>query len=50
MLDVVFDPQSYGMAMPTGSRYRKAVDVAILEAIRDEWWKQTLFRYLGEKR
>ena len=50
VLDVVFDPQSYGMAMPTGSRYRKAVDVAILEAIRDEWWKQTLFRYLGEKR
>jgi polar amino acid transport system substrate-binding protein len=50
VLDVVFDPQSYGMAMPSGSPYRKAVDVALLEAIRDEWWRQTLFRYLGEKR
>jgi polar amino acid transport system substrate-binding protein len=50
VLDDVFDPQSYGVAMPTGSRYRKALDVAILEAIRGESWKQTLFRYLGEKR
>ncbi|WP_244598656.1 transporter substrate-binding domain-containing protein [Rhizobium tubonense] len=50
VLDAVFEPQSYGMAMPTGSRYRKAIDVAILEAIHDEKWKQTLFRYLGEKR
>jgi polar amino acid transport system substrate-binding protein len=49
VLDVDFEPQSYGMAMPTGSPYRKAVDVAILEAIRDQGWKQTLFRYLGEK-
>ncbi len=49
VLDVVFDPQSYGIAMPTGSPYRKALDVAILETIRDPQWKQTLFRYLGEK-
>jgi polar amino acid transport system substrate-binding protein len=49
VLDVVFDPQSYGIAMPTGSPYRKALDVAILETIRDQQWKQTLFRYLGEK-
>jgi ABC-type amino acid transport substrate-binding protein len=50
VLDVVFDPQSYGMAMPLGSHYRRAVDVAILEAIHDERWKQILFSYLGEKR
>jgi ABC-type amino acid transport substrate-binding protein len=50
ILDVVFDPQSYGMAMPTGSRYRDALDVAVLETMDEEWWKQTLFRYLGEKR
>jgi len=50
VLDVVFDPQSYGIAMPNGSLYREAVDVATLEAIRDERWKETLFRYLGEKR
>ncbi|MDK1373299.1 MULTISPECIES: transporter substrate-binding domain-containing protein [unclassified Sinorhizobium] len=50
VLDVTFEPQSYGIAMPTGSRYRNATDVALLEAIRSEKWKQTLFSYLGEKR
>lgn len=49
VLDVVFDRQSYGIAMPTGRPYREAIDVVMLEIIRDEWWKQTLFRYLGEK-
>jgi polar amino acid transport system substrate-binding protein len=50
VLDTVFEPQNYGMAMPAGSRYRKAIDVAILEAIHDDAWKDTLFRYLGEKK
>jgi ABC-type amino acid transport substrate-binding protein len=50
VLDTVFEPQNYGMAMPAGSRYRKAIDVAILEAIHDDAWKETLFRYLGEKK
>ena len=49
ILDVVFDPQNYGMAMPQGSPYREAVDVAILETIQAEGWKQILFRYLGER-
>ena len=49
VLDVSFDPQSYGMAMPTGSRYRKAIDVAVLEAIHGDDWRRTLFHYLGEK-
>ena len=50
VLDAVFEPQNYGIAMPTGSRYRKAIDVAVLETIHADEWKQTLFRYLGEKR
>ncbi|OCJ13409.1 amino acid ABC transporter substrate-binding protein [Rhizobium sp. AC44/96] len=50
VLDTVFDPQNYGMAVPTRSRYREAVDIAILETIHDDKWKQTLFRYLGEER
>jgi ABC-type amino acid transport substrate-binding protein len=50
VLDTVFETQNYGMAMPAGSRYRKPIDVAILEAIHDEAWKETLFRYLGEKK
>ncbi len=48
VLDTVFDPQNYGVAMPTGSRYREAIDIAILETIQDDKWKQTLFRYLGD--
>ena len=50
VLDVVFDPQNYGMAMPQGSPYRETIDIAILEAIQGEKWKKTLFRYLGENR
>lgn len=50
ILDVVFDPQSYGVAMPRGSPYRKAIDIALLETIHDRSWDQALFRYLGEKR
>jgi ABC-type amino acid transport substrate-binding protein len=49
ILDNVFDPQGYGIAMPVGSRYRRAVDLAMLEIIDEEWWKQTLFKYLREK-
>lgn len=49
VLDAVFAPQNYGMAMPTRSAYREAVDIAILEVIHEAKWKQTLFRYLGAK-
>jgi ABC-type amino acid transport substrate-binding protein len=49
VLDVTFDRQSYGIAMPTGSRLRKKIDVALLEEIQSDWWKQALFRYLGQK-
>lgn len=49
VLDGVFEPQSYAMAMPLNSSYRRTIDVAILQAIHDEKWKQILFRYFGEK-
>lgn len=49
MLEVVFDPQNYGIALPLGSPLRRELDIALLEIIRSDWWKQTLFRYLGEK-
>lgn len=49
VLDVDFEPQSYGLAMPLGRPYRKAIDVALLETVHDQNWKRTLFRYLGEK-
>ncbi|MBD9448384.1 transporter substrate-binding domain-containing protein [Rhizobium sp. RHZ02] len=50
VLDVDFEPQSYGLAMPLGRPYRKAIDVAVLQAIHDPRWKRTIFQYLGEKR
>nr|WP_244919844.1 transporter substrate-binding domain-containing protein [Rhizobium grahamii] len=49
VLDVDFEPQSYGLAMPLGRPYRKAIDVAVLQAVHDQRWKRTLFQYLGEK-
>jgi ABC-type amino acid transport substrate-binding protein len=48
VLDVVFDRQSYGMAMPLGGGSRKAFDLALLEAVQSDWWRETLYRYLGE--
>lgn len=49
MLDIVFDPQNYGIALPLGSPLRKDIDVSLLDVVQSEWWKQTLFRYLGER-
>jgi polar amino acid transport system substrate-binding protein len=49
MLEFSFDEQMYGIALPLGSSLRKPVDVAVLETTQSEWWRQTLFRYLGEQ-
>lgn len=49
MLDVTFDQQMYGVALPLGSRLRKPIDVVMLDTIQNEWWRQTLFTYLGER-
>jgi polar amino acid transport system substrate-binding protein len=49
VLDIVFDPQNYGIALPLGSPLRKDIDVVLLDTVHSDWWKQTLFRYLGER-
>jgi polar amino acid transport system substrate-binding protein len=49
MLEISFDAQMYGIALPLGSSLRKPVDVAMLETTQGAWWRQTLFRYLGEQ-
>jgi polar amino acid transport system substrate-binding protein len=49
MLDLVFDPQNYGIGLPLGSPLRKNIDVALLDNVHSDWWKQTLFSYLGER-
>ncbi len=48
LTDVVLDPQSYAIALPPGSPLRKQINVALLEAERSDWWKDTVFRHLGQ--
>jgi polar amino acid transport system substrate-binding protein len=47
LVDKTFDVQDYAFALPSGSPLRKAVNVAVLDARRSEWWEQTTFQYLG---
>jgi ABC-type amino acid transport substrate-binding protein len=49
LLEVSFDNQMYGIALPARSALRKPIDVAMLEATESEWWRQTLFKYLGDR-
>ena len=47
VLDGTFEPQAYAIALPQGSELRKRIDLALLDAIRSDWWRKTLFGYLG---
>ena len=47
VLDVTFDPQFYAIALPQGSTLRMPINLALLDAIRSDWWRETLFAYLG---
>jgi polar amino acid transport system substrate-binding protein len=49
LIDATFASQEYAFALPTGQPLRKAVNVAILDAIQSNWWEQTTFRYLGSR-
>jgi polar amino acid transport system substrate-binding protein len=49
LIDKTFDAQEYAFALPSDSPLRKAVNVAVLDAARSEWWEQTTFQYLGSK-
>ena len=49
LLDAAFDPQSYAVAFPADSELREPFNVAMLEAIRSDWWKQILFRHFGDR-
>jgi ABC-type amino acid transport substrate-binding protein len=48
VLTVTFDPQNYAIALPLTSALRVPLDVAMLEAVSNEWWQQVMYRYLGE--
>ena len=45
---VTFDPQNYAIALPLNSALRLPLDIALLDAVTSEWWKQELYRYLGQ--
>ncbi len=47
LLDGTFDPQHYAFAVRNNSPLRKPLSVAVLKAVQDDWWEQTLFQYLG---
>jgi polar amino acid transport system substrate-binding protein len=47
VLGATFDPQVYAIALPRGSELRMPIDIALLDAIRSEWFRETLFAYLG---
>ena len=47
VLDATFDPQVYAIALPQGGELRMPINLALLDAIRSDWWRDTLFAYLG---
>jgi polar amino acid transport system substrate-binding protein len=47
VLDATFDPQDYAIALPQGSKLRLPIDLALLDAVQSEWWRETVFSYLG---
>ena len=49
VLDAVFDAQSYGIGLPSGSPLRERVNTALLELQTDEaYWGGLVKKYLGE--
>jgi polar amino acid transport system substrate-binding protein len=47
VLDGTFDQQAYAIALPQGSELRIPINLALLDAIRTDWWPETLSAYLG---
>ena len=49
LTDVTFDPQNYAIALRSDAALRKQINVELLKAEQSDWWKDTLFRYLGQQ-
>jgi polar amino acid transport system substrate-binding protein len=47
VLDATFDPQVYAIALPQDSALRLPINLALLDVIRSDWWRDTLLVYLG---
>jgi polar amino acid transport system substrate-binding protein len=48
VLPMTFDPQIYAIALPSGSNLRTPINLALLDAVRSDWWQETVSTYLGE--
>jgi len=48
VLDIALDSQNYGIALPYGSPLRTKINRELLDQIESDWWRDTLFHYLGE--
>jgi polar amino acid transport system substrate-binding protein len=49
VLNATFDPQVYAIALPQGSEIRTSIDLALLDVTRSDWWRETVFAYLGDQ-
>jgi len=50
LTDLMLEPQRYAVALRANSPLRKRLNVAMLEVVESDWWRDTLFRYLGTTR
>jgi polar amino acid transport system substrate-binding protein len=48
VLPTSFDPQVYAIALPSGSNLRTPLNLALLDAVRSDWWQETVSTYLGQ--
>jgi ABC-type amino acid transport substrate-binding protein len=48
VLERTLAPQAYGIALPQGSSLREFVNRVLLGKVNEPWWRETLFKYLGE--
>jgi ABC-type amino acid transport substrate-binding protein len=49
LLEVTFRPQHYAFALRPNFAERKAVSVAMLDAVQSRWWEQMVYRYVGAR-
>jgi ABC-type amino acid transport substrate-binding protein len=47
VLPNIFDNQNYAIAVPPNSDMRTRIDLAMVDDLRTDWWKDLLVRYLG---
>lgn len=49
LIDATFEPQEYAFALPNNSSLERTLNVAMLDAIHSDWWRQLVIRYVGSR-